>query len=171
LTVRELDIQAPPVELVHCTPPNWTAVGFFAGLSALHWIISLSAFYHGRWEGYLSLIFAIIFAGVTFVSFKAKCEVAVLPAERRIRLRSGLGRFRIERSITFADVHGVRLSLHEATRPSSHIELLCDNEDINWPPTHFPRQHALYLAMTLGVRLIKVLGEDPPPSAPPPDRV
>jgi hypothetical protein len=95
------------------------------------------------------------------LSYRAKCEVAVLPVERRIRLRSGVGRLRLERSIAFDDIHGVRLTINEATRPSSHIEVLCDNEDIIWPPTPSPREDALYLAITMGVRLIKVVGEEP----------
>jgi hypothetical protein len=167
VTVREIQFQkAPPIDLVTATAPNWTAVWFFATLSFLHWCICLPAFAHGRWEGYLSLIFASVFAGVTLISYRAKCEVAVLPVERRIRLRSGVGRLRLERSIAFDDVHGVRLTINEATRPSSHIEVLCDNEDIIWPPTSYPRQHALYLAVTMGVRLIKVIGDDPSESEP-----
>ena len=155
-----------PIDLITATSPNWTAVGFFGALSFLHWCICVPAFFHGRWEGYLSLIFASIFALVTLISYRARCEVAVLPAQRRIRLRSGVGRIQFERSIAFDDVHGIRLTINEATRPSSHIEVLCDNEDIDWPPTSYPRQDALYLAMTMGVRLIKVIGEDEPPSEP-----
>ena len=59
--------------------------------------------------------------------------------------------------IPFADVHAVRLTLGgtERNRESS-IEILCDSEDIECPPTHIPRQEALYLAVTMNVRLIKV---------------
>ena len=44
----------------------------------------------------------------------------------------------------------------------ARIELLCDNEDIECPPTHVPRQEALCLAVLLGVRLIKVLPDGTP---------
>jgi hypothetical protein len=52
---------------------------------------------------------------------------------------------------------------HRPKSPSaSRIELLCDNEDLECPPTDIPRQQALCLAMTMNVRLIKVYADDVP---------
>lgn len=148
---------APPRDLVLRSSPNWTAVTFFAALSFLHLSIAVPAFSKHRWEGYLSLFFGLTFLGVALLSYRAKFEIAILPTERRIRLRNGLKRLHLQRFIEFADVHGVRLTLsHPSGRGESRIELLCDNEDIECPPTHIPRQEALCLAVLLGVRLIKV---------------
>ena len=41
----------------------------------------------------------------------------------------------------------------------SHIDIQCGGEDIECPPTSIPRQQALYLAMTMGVTLIKIYGD------------
>ncbi|MEA2735539.1 MAG: hypothetical protein QOE14_1990, partial [Humisphaera sp.] len=47
-----------------------------------------------------------------------------------------------------------------ARRPrSSTIELVCDHEVLECPPTNIPREEALCLAVTLGVRLVKVYGD------------
>ena len=166
LNTRDAVRPAPPRDLVLHTTPNWTAVIFFAALSFLHFAIALPAFAKHRWEGYLSLFFAVVFSGVALVSYWAKREVAILPRERRIRLRNGLRRLHLQRFIDFSDVHGVRLTLcHPSGKGESRIELLCDNEDIECPPTHIPRQEALCLAVLLGVRLIKVS----PDGAPGPD--
>ena len=164
LKTRDVVIPAaPPRDLVLHTAPNWTAVIFFAGLSFLHLAIAIPAFSKHRWEGYLSLFFGLAFLGASLVCHRAKCEIAILPRERRIRLRSGLKRLHLQRFIDFSDVHGVRLTLsHASGRGESRIELLCDNEDIECPPTHVPRQEALCLAVLLGVRLIKVLPDGTP---------
>ncbi len=164
MKAREVEIPvAPPPDLVLHSAPNWTAVVFFAALSFLHLSIALPAFARHRWEGYLSLFFGIVFAGVAALSYRAKYEIAILPRERRIRLRNGLKRLHLQRFIAFTDVHGVRLTLCNASgRGESRIELLCDNEDIECPPTHIPRQEALCLAVLLGVRLIKVSPDGTP---------
>ena len=156
-TIRALTV---PHDLILQGPANWTAVVFFAVLSFLHFAIALPAFAHYRWEGYLSLFFASVFVGASVVSYLARCEITILPSQRRIRLRSGLRRLNLQRYIDFSDVHGVRLTMsHPSGRGESRIELLCDNEDIECPPTHIPRQEALCLALLMGVRLIKVTPE------------
>jgi hypothetical protein len=162
--IREVQIPvAPPPDLVLHSSPNWTAVIFFATLSFLHLAIALPAFAKHRWEGYLSLLFGVAFVGAAVLSYRAKHEIAILPRERRIRLRSGLKRLHLQRFIAFADVHGVRLTLSNPSgRGESRIELLCDNEDIECPPTRIPRQEALCLAVLLGVRLIKVSPDGTP---------
>jgi hypothetical protein len=145
-------------DLVFSTPVNWTYVIFFACLGMLHLIIATLAFLHGRWEAYLSIILGVTFVGVSIVAYRCRFEMTIQAAERRIRLRSGMQRLHVQRFISFADVHGIRLTL---SRPSdSRVEVLCDNEDIECPPTSIPREEALCLAMLMGVRLIKVCDED-----------
>jgi hypothetical protein len=143
-----------PQDVTLCSPPNWTAVIFFACLSGLHCAIAFPAFYHGRWEGYLSLIFAVVFATVSIISYFARHEITLLPLGRYIRVRHRIGPVRFQRNIAFDDVHAVRLTLSGSRE--SRIEILCDNEDIDCPPTAIPRQQALFLAILLGVQLIKV---------------
>jgi hypothetical protein len=123
--------------------------------------IATLAFLHQRWEAYLSILLGAIFAVVAVVAYCCRFEMTILPGERRIRLRSGTRRMNYQRFISFADVHGIRLTLSDSSsEPSSRIEVLCDNEDIECPPTSIPRQEALCLAMLMGVRLIKVCDED-----------
>jgi hypothetical protein len=162
----------PPRDFVLRSSPNWTAVIFFAGLSVLHFSIAIPAFIHARWEGYVSAFFASAFVGVTWLSCRFKFELAILPRAKMIRLRRGLRRLYFQRFIPFCDVQGVRLttshpSRRRRARGESRIELLCDNEDIECPPTNIPRQQALFLAILLGARLIKVSDhEAPEPSEP-----
>jgi hypothetical protein len=143
------------------TAPNWTAVVFFACLGFLHASICIPAFMKGRWEGYLSCAFCIIFITVSVISYHCRFQLAILPREKRLRLRSGTHRVAYQRYIPFRDVHGVRLTmLRYPDYPQARIELLCDNEDIECPATDIPRQQALCLAMLMNVQLIKVSGED-----------
>ena len=170
MTARQLNVtdesSAPPVprDITLRTPPNWTAIGFFAALGALHLSIAIPAFYHGRWEAFLSAAFGCIFVGVSFLCWLVCSDLTIEQTNRRIRLRTGVGRVCMERFIPFQSVHGVRLMMMPG-RSSSRIELLCDNEDIECPPTDIPRQEALCLAMALNVRLIKVYGDDVPETA------
>jgi hypothetical protein len=152
---------APPRDLSLTTPPNWTAIVFFACLSGLHFAISIPAFFHGRWEGYLSFVLAIFFLVISIVTYFARYEMTIVPQDKRIRLRSGVGPVKFERSVAFADVHAVRLTLGKPGKfMESRIEVLCDNEDIECPATTIPRQQALFLAVLMGVQLIKVCEAD-----------
>jgi hypothetical protein len=158
------DESASPVvrDVVLRTAPNWTAVCFFLGLASLHLSIAIPAFYHRRWEGFLSMAFGVVFICVSLLCWLITSEISIQRADRRIRLSTGVGRLSIQRFIPFQSVHGVRLMMEGKSPASSRIELLCDNEDIECPPTDIPRQEALCLAMTLNVRLIKVYGDDVP---------
>ncbi len=168
MTTRQLSVTdeaAPPApaDVTLRTPPNWTAVGFFAGLSALHLFIAIPGFYNGRWESFLSLAFGFAFAGASAMSWLVRRDVTIQQRARRIRVRTGYRRMCLERFIPFQSVHGVRLLIMAGKSPSaSRIELLCDNEDLECPPTDIPRQQALCLAMTMNVRLIKVYADDVP---------
>jgi hypothetical protein len=119
-----------------------------------------TAVYHGRWDGYLSAIFGVAFVLVAVVCGLIGTELAVLADQRRLRVRTGTRQVFFERSVPFAKVRSVRLTLLNARRPqSSTIELVCDHEVIECPPTNIPREEALCLAMTIGARLVKVYGE------------
>lgn len=158
---RQLHVQSRLADLILPTRPNWTAVWFFALLSLLHWSIAIPAFIHGRWEGYLSLFFGVIFIGMAWACWRARHEVAVLQGRRCIRLRTGFRRLCMERFIPFDHVRGVRLMLGRIGKPiESRVELLCDYEDIECPPTTIPRQQALCLAVAIGVELIKVNNDE-----------
>jgi hypothetical protein len=161
ITREDVATFAPPRDLSLRNPPNWTAILFFACLGGLHFSIALPAFYHARWEGYLSFVLASVFAAAAVAGYFMRYEMAILARERRIRLSNGLGRLRFHRFIPFTDVHAVRLTLTGRGRSrQSRIEVLCDNEDIECPPTQIPRQQALFLAILLGTQLVKVCSED-----------
>jgi hypothetical protein len=142
------------------SPVNWTAVLFFACLAGLHLFMAASAFFHKRWEGYLSVMLGVIFTLVAIACRLTGRELAILSAQRVVRMRTGTRRFFFERSVPFSKVKTVRLTLlHPAMPESSTIELVCEHEVIECPPTTVPREEALCLAMTMGVRLIKVFGD------------
>lgn len=153
-------------DFVLSSDPSWTGVIFFAALSLLHFAVWIPAFAHARWEGYLSVFFAAVFASLAIIMYRARFELAILPGARAIRLRHGLRRFHFQRLIPFGDVHGVRLTV---SHPGGHkgksearIELLCDSEDLECPATRIPRQQALFLAMIMGVRLITASDQETP---------
>jgi hypothetical protein len=121
------------------------------------------AFLHARWEGYVSALLSVAFLTSSIVMFHARSQFVFDAPRRRIRVRSGVGRFHFQRWISFDDVwisfddvHAVRLTMSSSDRPRSRVEVLCDNEDIECPPNDSPRQEALCLAMLLNVQLIKV---------------
>ena len=157
-------------DVVLRTPPNWTAVVFLGMLGALHLTIAIPSLLAGRWAGHLSLILGTIFLTIAMIGYRCRSEMALLPSQRRLRLRTGLGRFCYERFVPFSAVRAVRLMVEPGTSRragDSLIELLCRGEDIPCPPTRIPRQQALFMAMALNVPLIKVSEEE----APPPERL
>ena len=142
------------------TPVNWTAVIFFAALASLHLFMSGTAIYHGRSGGWLSAILGVILSLVAIACGLIGTELTVLSDQRRLRLRIGTRRMFYERSVPFAKVRCVRLTLLNPRRPrSSTIELVCEHEVVDCPPTSIPREEALCLAVTIGVRLVKVYGD------------
>ena len=74
------DESASPVarDVVLRTAPNWTAVCFLLGLASLHLSIAIPAFYHRRWEGFLSMAF-----GVVFICVSLLCWLITRPAWSR----------------------------------------------------------------------------------------
>ena len=156
-----------PPELVLRTPPNWTAVAFFAALSGLHLFFATTAFLHQRWEAFLSIIFGVLFALLAVACRLIATELAVLGGNAKVlRLRTGSRRYFVERLIPFSRVTAVRLTLLDPRKPeSATIEIVCAHEVIECPPTVIPREEALCLAVTMNVRLIKVYGAAFSPAA------
>jgi hypothetical protein len=166
---REHDGDSPPQvpqfgDLVLRTPPNWTAVIFLGMLGGLHLSIAVPSLLAGRWAGHLSLALGTIFLCVSIVGYHCRAELALLTSQRRVRLRTGMGRFCSERFVPFSAVRAVRLMIESGIskrHTESLIELLCQGEDIPCPPTKIPRQQALFMAMAMNVPLIKVSEEAP----------
>ena len=160
--MARLDVERPALQTdvtLH-TPRNWTAVAFLGALAGLHLFLAGSAFAHHRWEGYLSLIFAGLFGFAALVCGSIRQELAVLSPQRRLRVRTGTRHWFIERSIAFNKIHGVRLTLLDPRRPeTARIELICDGELLECPPSRVPREEALYLAVTMGAHLTKIYGQ------------
>ena len=166
MQTRELELPplaTPSPNLVFRSPINWTYVIFFACLGLLHLTIATLAFLHARYEAYLSVGLGTVFVAISVIASRCRFEMTIEAGQRRIRLRNGTPRMHVERYVPFADVHGIRLTLCESLHPPfSRIEVLCDNEDLECPPTNIPRQEALCLAMLMGVRLIKVCDDEAP---------
>ena len=175
---RAIEFDANSCDLVMPYPPNWTAVGFFGMLGLLHLTVAVWSFLAGQFEAHVSLILGLIFITSTLFAYRFRYEVGILRSERRLRVRPTMLRALLERSIPFARVQGVRVFVHEhdtASHGDSQVEIVCDDESIDCPPTAVPRQQALCLAMAMGVQLIKVCdgddGEQQQPSSPAPDPV
>jgi hypothetical protein len=162
----------PPFgDLVLRTPPNWTAVLFLGMLGGLHLSIALPSLWVGRY-GYLSLVIGTIFVVVSLIGYRCRFELALLNSQRRLRLRTGMGKLCYERFVPFSSVRAVRLMVEPGLtkdQTESLIELLCRGEDIPCPPTKIPRQQALFMAMAMNVPLIKV-SEGTGAEEAPPDR-
>jgi hypothetical protein len=159
------DLRQEFPDLSFRTPPNWTAVLFIALLGALHIAVAVPAFLAGRWEGYLSAVFATILTAAAVVVYHLRWEVFVSSRLGVVRARICVGRIRLtDRRIPFAAVHGVRVTLGpRATRDDSFVELLCAGHgggghgggDVACPPSDVPREQGLLLAMMLDVPLVK----------------
>jgi hypothetical protein len=158
------DAQTPRrADIVLRTPPNWTAVWFFAVLGTVHFCMAIPAYLHHRMGGHMSLIFGSAFVLAALVSYLVCIEIAVLPGERRIRLRSGYRRLNYERSVPFRNVLAVRVTTGRAPDyPIARVDVVCRGEDIECPPTACAGPQGLFLAIAMNVRLIKVSGEEEP---------
>jgi hypothetical protein len=142
------------------SPANWTAVFFFGALGGLHLSMAGFALALGRWEAFLSVIFGIVFSAAAVACALVRSEVTVLREHSHLRLRTGFRNLCFERLIPFEAVKQVRLTLmNRRSLRDSRIEIVCEGESIECPPTDIPRQEALCLALTMGVRLVKVYGQ------------
>ena len=173
MEMREREPVPAFADLILRTPPNWTAVAFFAMLGGLHLSIAIPSLLDGRW-GHVSLIVGAIFVTTSIISCRFRFELAMLTSQRRLRLRTGVGRMVYERFIPFTSVRAVRLMTEPGLRAKtteSLVELLCRGEDVPCPPTTIPRQQALLMAMAMDVPLIKVSEADAAPPLPPAERI
>ncbi len=168
MMTRQVEAFVPPREVILQTPPNRAAMAFFGGLAAVHLAIASPALLQGRWEGFLGLAFAGAFLIVMVGCYWTRREMIIAPRERRIKLSKGIGRLRLSREVAFSDVRAIQLIINQKRRrTNSRIEVICDNQIIHCPPTTIPRQQALFFAVLMRVRLIKVIdassSEAPPP--------
>ena len=56
----------------------------------------------------MSIIFGAAFALASVVSWMIRGELAIMPSERRVRVRTGSRRIFFERSVSFAQIRFVR---------------------------------------------------------------
>src|SRR5205823_12257041 len=106
--------------------------------------IVATSFLHHRWEAFMSVIFGIFFAVVAIVCRLVHTELAIQRSGRRVRVRTGTRRVFFERLIPFGRIRSVRLTLlHPKSPQSATIELVCDHEVVECPPTRVPREEAL----------------------------
>jgi hypothetical protein len=138
-------------------PPQWPAIIFFGTMAFLHCANAAPALLHGRLEAELSIILAIGFTFMALGFRLVRSELTVRPSNRDLRLTRRFIRVWTERTIPFDHVISVRLFMPgRTTDKKPRIEILCIDESIDWPETPIPRQQALYLAITMGVELIKI---------------
>ena len=169
-------------ELVLLGKPNWPAGIFFAAMAALHAYIAIHAFgtstqgnnWASAWEGIISASLAAIFLLVTDLCLLSRHQITISPLDARIFISRRFGRFTFDRQLPFSAVRAVRVTLWQSrrgpkSRPKSRVDILCLGEELPCPPTKIPRQQALYLALVMNVRLIKI-SDDRPAVAPTSDR-
>lgn len=142
---------------------NWTAVAFFGALGSLHLGMAITAMLSSHWESHLSEVFGAVFLCIAVCCALVRHEVIVRADRRRVSVRTGLGRVRVEQTTPFADVTCVRVTLLGRSQRESRVAIVCEADEIELPPSQTPRQQGLLLAMTMGVRLVKVYGDGPPP--------
>jgi len=137
-------------------PRNWTGVVFFGMLGFLHWGLAMSAV---RGGAQLSIVFGAIFVGVALGLGVVRREVVVLAGRGRIFVEMVVGQGVIyRRSIAFSRVTCVRVLMLGPGRMESSVVVVCEGEDVELPFSRTPRQMGLLLAMTIGVRLVKIYG-------------
>lgn len=142
---------------------NWTALVFFSGLAGVHAAMALYGWQTGRWESGMAAGFAGVFGAAAIACLVVRRQIAICRESGRVLLRTGFRRLSYERAIPFDRIESVRLTLSNRRRVSdSRIEIVCQKESIDCPPTCIPRQQALCLALLLNARLIKIYGYDCP---------
>lgn len=162
MSVRDLHFAPKQSDITLRFPPNWTAVIFLGVLGCLHMSIAIPAFYAGHFEGEMSLLLGTVFLTAASLCRLARSELVILASQRRLRQTLWLGRIWLDRATAFRKVREVRLYLDERSPGvESRIEIICDHDSIECPPSRVPRQEALCLAMTMNVPLVKVTAHQP----------
>jgi len=129
-------------------------------MAFLHFANAAPALLRGRIEAELSLILALGFTLMALGFRFVRSELTVRPSAGDLRLTRRFIRIWSERRIPFYHVISVLLFMPGMTTDKKpRIEILCLDESIDWPETIIPRQQALYLAMTIGVELIKICAD------------
>jgi hypothetical protein len=137
--------------------PNWLAGAFFCLMAGFHIYIAVHAFGSNTSEAVISSSLAACFLFVANLCILTRHQIAICPTAREIRIERRYGRFIFDRELPFSCVRAVRVTLWQSRRgPQSRLEILCHGEELPCPPTNIPRQEALYLALVMNVRLIKV---------------
>ncbi|HYE17876.1 MAG TPA: hypothetical protein VEA69_05505 [Tepidisphaeraceae bacterium] len=149
--------------LVLKSPPNWTAVAFFGGLGALHLTMATWSAAQGRGGYHMSTAFGVMFVSAAALFAVIRYEVAIYPGCRLLVVRTGVGRLALSRTIPFDAIRYVRVTLlNWGQRHESTVTIVAEDDDLEVPAHRTPRQLALLLAMTLGVRLVKIYGDETP---------
>jgi hypothetical protein len=147
-------------ELVLQARRNWPAAAFFACIAALHAYIAVHAFGTSSWEAMISGILAVCFLLVAGFCALGRMVITICPLQRQIHIDRAFARLASHRQVPFSDVRAIRVTLWQSRRGQrASLEILCDGEEIPCPPTTIPRQQALYLALVMNVRLIKISDE------------
>ena len=140
--------------------PNWLAGAFFCLMAALHIYIAVHALGANTSEAIISSSLAVCFLFVATLCILTRHQISICPIQRAIHIQRRFGGFVFDRDLPFSAVRAVRVTLWQSRRgPQSRLEILCHGEELPCPPTKIPRQEALYLALVMNVRLIKVSDE------------
>jgi hypothetical protein len=145
------------------SPRNWTAIAFFSALASLHLSMAATSFMASRYEAHMSVVFGAIFSGVALACLLSRREITIDPQLQQIMVRTGFKGVAHHRATAFSSVTLVRVTLLGRNHRESSVAIVCEQDDIELPPTSTPRQEGLLLAMIMGVRLVKVYGDGPPP--------
>jgi hypothetical protein len=155
--------------LVMRTHPSRAVVIALSALALIHVAIASPGLVARPPRGGMSLAFGTAFALLAVACQTWRVEYRVLPAKRLLRVSAGFGPVSVRRNIPFRRIRGVRLTVSDTGRHASesHVDLLCDREELRCPSTPLPRQQALCLAILMRVPLTKILGDStvtPPPA-------
>jgi hypothetical protein len=162
-STQALPIRTP--DLTVRSDPNWTAAGALGaiagGLAVVRATVPHLIGVAPAME-YASLAIVCALAIAAAVAPFWRHEVAVLSGVRAVRVRHGTGFLRFERFVSFRSIRAVRLTIHErqaGTVREARIELLgasLRQPPIACPRSLFARQHAVGMALTIGVRIEQI---------------
>lgn len=140
--------------------PNWTAIVCFGSLAVIHLVFASTILAPHEWESLLSAGFGLIFGLVTLFHLVFCRTIAIFPHRQEIRLAWFLGPLSCQRFVPFSQVTAVRVTLTcSGSTSESCVTIVCDDREVDLPPTSTPRQEALALAILMHVHLIKVYAD------------
>ena len=137
--------------------PYWLAGVFSCLMATLHIYIAVHALASNSIEAVICSSLAVCFLFVACFCVLTRHQIAICPTSREIRIQRRFASFVLDRELPFGCVRAVRVTLWQSRRgPQSRLEILCNGEELPCPPTKIPQPEALYLALVMNVRLIKV---------------